>query len=175
MSDLETFRAETRAWLEANCPPSMRGDAMGVTRTTTIRSGAAAIATSRIRNSKLWLDRMGAQGLDRADLAQGIWRRRALATTKPRCWTQELARIKARPALMSFGIWMLGPVLLEYGNEEQKTEHPAEDRAAARSAGARAIPSRAPAPTSRRLQTKCEDKGDHCLINGQKIWTSYAD
>ena len=24
MSDLETFRRETRAWLEANCPPEMR-------------------------------------------------------------------------------------------------------------------------------------------------------
>ena len=24
MSDLETFRSETRAWLEANCPPEMR-------------------------------------------------------------------------------------------------------------------------------------------------------
>ena len=24
MSDLERFRAETRAWLEANCPPEMR-------------------------------------------------------------------------------------------------------------------------------------------------------
>ena len=29
MSDLETFRAETRAWLEANCPPSMRRDMGG--------------------------------------------------------------------------------------------------------------------------------------------------
>ena len=49
---------------------------------------------------------------------------------------------------------------------------------AARCAGARATPSRAPAPTSPRLQTKAEDKGDHWLINGQKIWTSgaqYAD
>jgi alkylation response protein AidB-like acyl-CoA dehydrogenase len=25
------------------------------------------------------------------------------------------------------------------------------------------------------LKTKCEDKGDHFLINGQKVWTSYAD
>ena len=25
------------------------------------------------------------------------------------------------------------------------------------------------------LQTRAEDKGDHYLINGQKIWTSYAD
>ncbi len=36
---------------------------------------------------------------------------------------REMARIKARPALLSFGIWMLGPVLLEYGNDEQKREH----------------------------------------------------
>jgi len=27
MSDIETFRTETRAWFEANCPPSMRGNA----------------------------------------------------------------------------------------------------------------------------------------------------
>ena len=45
---------------------------------------------------------------------------------------------------------------------------------AASCAGARAIPSRAPAPTSPRLQTRCEDKGDHWLVNGQKIWTSGA-
>ena len=25
MSDLERFRSETRAWLEASCPPSLRG------------------------------------------------------------------------------------------------------------------------------------------------------
>ena len=25
------------------------------------------------------------------------------------------------------------------------------------------------------LMTKCEDQGDHYLINGQKVWTSYAD
>ena len=36
---------------------------------------------------------------------------------------EELMRIKARPALNSFGIWMLGPALLEYGTEEQKMEH----------------------------------------------------
>ena len=29
MADLETFRLETREWLEANCPPSMRTPVRG--------------------------------------------------------------------------------------------------------------------------------------------------
>ena len=86
-----------------------------------------------------------------------------------------MARIGARNPLMSFGISMLGPALLKYGTEEQKKHLSARRSRAARSAGARAIPSRAPAPTSPSLQTKCEDKGDHWLVNGQKVWTSYAD
>ena len=47
----------------------------------------------------------------------------------------------------SFGISMLGPALLKYGTEEQK-KHTCRRSRAARSAGARAIRSRAPAPTS---------------------------
>ena len=31
--------------------------------------------------------------------------------------------IKARPALSSFGIWMLGPALLEFASEEQKKKY----------------------------------------------------
>ena len=33
---------------------------------------------------------------------------------------EELMAIRARPALSSFGIWMLGPALLEFASEEQK-------------------------------------------------------
>ena len=36
---------------------------------------------------------------------------------------QEMSRINARPPLNSFGISMLGPVLLESGTHEQKSEH----------------------------------------------------
>jgi alkylation response protein AidB-like acyl-CoA dehydrogenase len=98
-----------------------------------------------------------------------------LSKAQAKVLEQELRRLKARPALMSFGIWMLGPVLLEYATEEQKQRFLPSRSCAARSAGARAIASRARAPTSPPLQTKCEDKGDHYLINGQKVWTSYAD
>jgi alkylation response protein AidB-like acyl-CoA dehydrogenase len=87
---------------------------------------------------------------------------------------QELARIEARPALMSFGVWMLGPVLMEYGNEEQKKEHlPKIVRGEIRWCQGYSEPGSGSDLAS--LRTRCEDKGDHYLINGQKIWTSYAN
>ena len=120
----------------------------------------------------VWMQRGRRERLDRADLARGIRRRRAVARQGARASSRSWRRY--RTPLASFGIWMLGPVLLEFANEAQKAEHlPKIVRA--RSAGARATPSRAPAPTSPRLQTRCEDKGDHWLINGQKIWTCYAN
>jgi alkylation response protein AidB-like acyl-CoA dehydrogenase len=87
---------------------------------------------------------------------------------------QELARIKARPALMSFGIWMLGPVLLEYASEDQKREHlPKIVRGEIRWCQGYSEPGAGSDLAS--LRTRAEDRGDHYLVNGQKIWTSYAD
>ena len=37
---------------------------------------------------------------------------------------QEMFAIGAKQPLLSFGIWMLAPVLLEYGTEEQKEHLP---------------------------------------------------
>jgi alkylation response protein AidB-like acyl-CoA dehydrogenase len=87
---------------------------------------------------------------------------------------QELARGRYRPPLSSFGLWMLGPVLLEYANEAQKLEHlPRIVRGEARWCQGYSEPGAGSDLAS--LQTRCEDKGDHWLINGQKIWTSYAN
>ena len=78
MSDLEQFRKETRAWLEANCPPEMREPAPQ----TTTSAGAAATAKFKNRKrrssgSNAWSARAGpcrpgrrnmaAAGLDRAE------------------------------------------------------------------------------------------------------------
>jgi hypothetical protein len=63
MSDLETFRNETKAWLEANCPPSMRGpgaSAIGEESDSPIWGGRRAKWTNP--DGKLWLDRMAGQG-----------------------------------------------------------------------------------------------------------------
>ena len=169
MEALEQFQTETRAWLEENCPPSMR---------TPMASDDDSPWGGRKAEwpnpeAKQWLDVMGARGWT-APLWPKEYGGGGLSKEENKILQQELYRIKARPALMSFGIWMLGPALLEFANEEQKKEHlPKIVRGEIRWCQGYSEP--AAGSDLAGLQTKCEDMGDHYLVNGQKIWTSYAD
>ncbi|GAM98108.1 acyl-CoA dehydrogenase family protein [alpha proteobacterium U9-1i] len=171
MSDasLEAFRAEARAWLDENCPQSMR---------TPFGSEDEIVWGGRngkffSADAKLWLARMAERGW-----TAPIWPKQygggGLSNSENAVLQSELKRINARPALYSFGLWMLGPVLLEYANEEQKKEHlPKIARGEIRWCQGYSEPGAGSDLAG--LQTKCEDKGDHWLINGQKVWTSYAN
>jgi alkylation response protein AidB-like acyl-CoA dehydrogenase len=85
-----------------------------------------------------------------------------------------MQRIGARPPLMSFGISMLGPVLLEMATHEQKLEHiPKIVRGEIRWCQGYSEPGAGSDLAG--LGTKAILNGDHYVINGSKIWTSYAD
>jgi alkylation response protein AidB-like acyl-CoA dehydrogenase len=85
-----------------------------------------------------------------------------------------MARISARGPLTNFGLSMLGPALLKFGTEEQKLEHlPKIVRGEIRWCQGYSEPNAGSDLAS--LATRADDHGDHYLINGQKIWTSYAD
>jgi len=170
MSDLETFRAETRKWLEENYPKNL-AQADIDDDDDSIWGGRRAVYKNK--DARLWLDRMAAKGW-----TAPTWPKEygggGLSSAEARVLQQELGRIKARPALMSFGIWMLGPVLLEYASEEQKREYlPKIVRGEIRWCQGYSEPGAGSDLAS--LRTRAEDKGDHFLINGQKIWTSYAN
>ncbi len=165
---LESFRAETRAWLEENCPPSMRTP---MVEEETVWGGRNV--TFKNPESKLWLERMGAKGW-----TCPTWPKEygggGLSKEENMVLQDELRRIKARPALTSFGISMLGPVLLEYANEAQKQEHiPKIVRGEIRWCQGYSEPGSGSDLAS--LQTKAILEGDEYIINGSKIWTSYAD
>ena len=165
---LDDFRLEIRAWLADNCPASMRTP---MPEDETPWGGRRA--TWKNPDSRLWLDRMAARGLT-PPTGPAAYGGAGLSAAQARVLAQELKAINARPALFSFGVWMLGPALLEYASEAQKQEHlPKILRGEIRWCQGYSEPGAGSDLAS--LQTKCEDRGDHYLINGQKIWTSYAD
>jgi len=168
MADIETFRAETRAWLEENCPPSMRTP---MVEDEVIWGGRNQVFKNP--ESKLWLERMAAKGWT-APTWPTQYGGGGLSKDENIVLEQELKRINARAPLASFGLWMLGPVLLEYASEEQKQRFlPEIVHGKIRWCQGYSEPGAGSDLAS--LQTKCEDKGDHWLINGSKIWTSYAN
>ena len=174
MSDLDTFRSETRLWLDANCPPEMRepvrneDDVCWGGRNPTFSSPA----------QKAWMDAMGARGWTVPDWPSA-YGGGGLDPARTKILREELARIGARDPLNSFGIWMLGPALLKYGTEEQKRHYlPQIARGEIRWCQGYSEPNAGSDLAS--LATSAElvsdpARGDHYLVNGQKIWTSYAD
>jgi alkylation response protein AidB-like acyl-CoA dehydrogenase len=169
-AELDTFRGEVRAWLEAEYPAELRKP------------------DAKTDPEAVW----GGRAFEGSDDPQSVWMRRVaekgwttptwpkeyggggLTAQQARVIDQEIARGHYRPPLLSFGIWMLGPVLLEYANEAQKAEHmPRIVRGEIRWCQGYSEPGAGSDLAS--LATRCEDKGDHWQIDGQKVWTSYAD
>jgi len=168
-SELAAFRAEAREWLEANVPASQR-HAPELTMEQMEGGGTASA------DADLWRQRIGAKGW-----GTPTWPKQygggGLSPAEARVLAQEMARIGARNPIQGMGPGMFGSTLLEYGTEEQKQRHlPPIVRGELRWCQGFSEPGAGSDLAS--LQTKAEDKGDHWLINGQKIWTSgaqYAD
>jgi acyl-CoA dehydrogenase len=97
-----------------------------------------------------------------------------LSAREARILKEEMKRIKARTPIYGIGIWMLGPAVLEYGNEKQKQKHlRAIVNGEIRWAQGYSEPGAGSDLAS--LQCKAEDMGDHYLVNGSKTWTTAAD
>ena len=118
MEQLEKFRQETRRWLEENCPASMRPPTKSDEEV--VWGGRRAVYPSP--DAKLWLDRVAERGW-----TAPTWPKEygggGLSKEEARILQDELRRLGCRQALMSFGVSMLGPVLLEYASEGLKQEH----------------------------------------------------
>ncbi|WP_213980061.1 acyl-CoA dehydrogenase family protein [Sphingomonas sp. dw_22] len=167
--DLTQFRVETRAWLEENCPPTMRTPARGEKDATW--GGRNPVYAHP--DQKLWMDRMGARGWTVPDWPK-TYGGGGLSPAETKILREEMARLQCRNPLNSFGISMLGPALLKYGTEAQKLEHlPKIARGEIRWCQGYSEPNAGSDLAG--LQTSAEDAGDHFIVNGQKVWTSYAD
>jgi len=159
--DIDAFRADARSWLEANFPPSLKG-----------KGGMMYIEGDSPDDGdiKAWTHAMGEKGW-----GVPTWPKQygggGLSPAEARVLQQEMGRIGAWNPVGGMGTMMFGPTLLEYGNEEQKQQH---IRAIARQEVRWCQGFSEPGAGSdlASLSTKAEDKGDHFLVNGSKIWTS---
>ena len=168
MSAIDDFRQETRAWLEANCPPSQR---------TPTPEGELVWGGSQVEFSsedqRLWFERMRDKGWFCPDWPTE-YGGGGLSPAQVAVLESELRRLKCRPPQINLGIWMLGPVLLEYGSEQQKRDLLTPmARGEIRWCQGFSEPNAGSDLAS--LKTSARDEGDHFVVNGTKIWTSYGD
>lgn len=152
----ETFRFELRAWLQAHVPRQPLPDTL---------DEEAAYLTA-------WQRRLFDGGW-----AAVHWPReyggRGASLTETAIFQEEMARARAPQMMNRVGINNVGPTLIAHGTEAQRRRHLAsilscddiwcqlysEPNAGSDLAAVR---------------TRAERQGDHFVINGQKVWTSYA-
>ncbi|MBN7798889.1 acyl-CoA dehydrogenase family protein [Parahaliea mediterranea] len=168
MQDLEQFRLEVRQWLQDNCPESQRQPATPEEQYWGGRGGHFPSDDAR-----LWFEHMRDRGWTAPEWPEA-YGGGGLDPRQARVLKEEMKRIQARTPLYSLGVWMLGPALLEFGNEAQKQRHiRAIVNGEIRWCQGYSEPGSGSDLAS--LQTRAEDRGDHYLVNGSKIWTTSAD
>ncbi|QXZ10358.1 acyl-CoA dehydrogenase family protein [Comamonas sp. Y33R10-2] len=172
MTELETFKQEVAAWLQENCPASMRRP---------IVSEEMVWGSSKLEfiseDQKLWFERMR----DRGWFAPS-WPKEygggGLSPKEARILETEMARLGCRQPQYNLGVWMLGPVLVEVGTHEQKLEHlvpmmRGKQRWCQGFSEPNAGSDLASLKTSAKRVT--DEQGEAYIVNGGKIWTSDGD
>jgi alkylation response protein AidB-like acyl-CoA dehydrogenase len=165
--DLEAFRSEARAWLDANFPDAFKRDP------SRQAAMAAGLANDESHDARAWRRAMGEKGWGTptwpAEFGGG-----GLSRQEARVLHEEMARIGARNPIGGMGVMMFGPTLIEFGTPELKAQHlPGIIKGEVRWCQGYSEPGSGSDLAS--LQTRAEDKGDHWLVNGSKIWTSGAN
>jgi len=163
--DQDAFRTEARTWLEENFPASLRRDSSAVAE-------AEASGETPTGDVALWKERMGAKGW-----GTPTWPTQygggGLSRAEAKVLAEEMAAVGAPNPIGGMGVIMFGPTLLEYGNEQQKQRHiPPIVKGELRWCQGFSEPGAGSDLAS--LSTKAEDRGDHYLVSGSKIWTSGA-
>ena len=163
MTNLAEFRAETREWLEANCPAEVR------------RPGFVPWGSRQIEldpPTRRWLEAMADRGW-----TVPTWPREyggaEITREQYGVLIDELKRINARPPLTGRGVNYIGPTLLEYGSDDQKARWLP---GIARGDGGWAMGYSEPGAGSdlASLALRAVKNGDTYQLNGRKIWTSDA-
>ena len=165
---LESFSLEVDAWIEEHCPESMR---------TPMPVSEQVWASSDInfptRDSKTWFDAMVSKGWCTPEWPVE-YGGGGLSFEESKILRSRLKFFGCRPAQINFGISMLGPVILEFGTDDQKKEFlPKISRGEIWWCQGFSEPGAGSDLAN--ISTSAQLKGREYFINGSKIWTSEAN
>jgi alkylation response protein AidB-like acyl-CoA dehydrogenase len=157
-TDVErNFRAEVRAWMSENVPrnPLESMDTRGGFEQhreweRRLHSGRWSMVT--------WQEHLGGRG---ANLIEWL------------IFEEEYYRAGAPARVNQNGIFLLGPTLMEYGTDDQKTKF-LPRMAAGDDIWAQAWSEPDAGSDMAAIRTKAVRDGDHYVINGQKTWSTRA-
>lgn len=154
----EQFRQEVRRFIESALPPELKRKADADAEF----SHDEVMQWHRILAKKGWAaphwpERHGGPGWD---------------ATRRFIFSEEM-ELSGAPRLSPFGLAMVGPLLIQFGNDEQKQRF-LPDILAGTKVWCQGYSEPNSGSDLASLQLRAEDKGDHFLLNGQKTWTTYA-
>jgi alkylation response protein AidB-like acyl-CoA dehydrogenase len=149
------FRMEVRTWLEANLPAALRG--------RTVRPPPAELMP--------WY-----QTLSRKGWIAPHWPREyggmGATLNEQIIMTEELARVGA-PHLPVQGLNHIGPIIMEFGTAAQKAQH-LPPIVAGTVIWAQGYSEPGAGSDLASLATRATLDGDHFVVRGHKIWTTWA-
>ena len=154
----ETFRSEVQAFIRDRLPEDVRRktlSGMEVSKEDYMRWHRALYERGWVAST--WPTEHGGAG----------W------TPVQRYIFDEEAGLAGAPRLSGFGLGMVGPVLMAFGTEEQKTEHLPRILSGER-VWCQGYSEPGSGSDLASLRTRAVRDGDGYVVNGQKIWTSLA-
>ncbi len=152
------FRAELRAWIGHNLPEEQRGQ----------RGGAGRFEAA----GKDW-----SRKLYDAGYAGLTWPKEYGGAEAPyshqAIFLEEMARAEAPTHIGVIGLGMAGPTIIVHGTAEQKSRY-LDKILSAEEIWCQGFSEPDAGSDLAAARTRAEDRGDHWLVNGQKVWSSFA-
>ena len=163
MSEPSDFRQEVRGWLNENFPSSLKNKRP---------ANVAGFGAKFEGDMETWRQRFGEKGWS-APTWPAEYGGGGLTSEEAGVLEEEFRAAGAFSPIGGFGIMMFGPTLLDVATEEQKKRYlPPIVRGEIHWCQGYSEPGAGSDLAS--LQSFAEDRGDHFVINGSKIWTSGA-
>src|SRR5947208_1384845 len=151
------FREEARAWLKANAPHDAEGPGDLESFIERRRSWQKKVCDAGYVGMT-WPEEYGGRG--RSFMDQLIF-------------NDEMILAHAPEPINVIGLGMGGPVVIAHGNDEQKKRY-LKPLLAGDEIWCKGFSEPNAGSDLSGLQTRAEDKGDHYVVNGQKVWTTLA-